>query len=124
MPKTRPLCPCVFAERNHRDGLRIHPAYPKSPKGGHLLCGERELIIHNSIKSSVILRVLCGEKNKKGNVPKKHIPFFVHPMGIEPISSEPESGILSIELRVHPHIFGCKSTNNLNALLTNPAKLQ
>ena len=41
-------------------------------------------------------------QNKKRNVPQKHIPFFVHPMGIEPISSEPESGILSIELRVHP----------------------
>ena len=27
---------------------------------------------------------------------------FVHPMRIELISSEPESGILSIELRVHP----------------------
>ena len=39
---------------------------------------------------------------QKGNVPKKHIPFFVHPMRIELISSEPESGILSIELRVHP----------------------
>ena len=38
----------------------------------------------------------------KRNVPQKHIPFFVHPMRIELISSEPESGILSIELRVHP----------------------
>ncbi len=27
--------------------------------------------------------------------------FSVHPGGIEPPSSEPESGILSIELRVH-----------------------
>ena len=42
------------------------------------------------------------------NVPQKHIPFFVHPMRIELISSEPESGILSIELRVHPIFSGAK----------------
>ena len=29
----------------------------------------------------------------------------VHPAGIEPTSSEPESGILSIELRVHGYVL-------------------
>ena len=42
-------------------------------------------------------------------------------MGIEPISSEPESGILSIELRVHPKNRR-KSTNNLFVFLTKQEK--
>ena len=39
-------------------------------------------------------------KNRADNLSKTSARFIVHPMGIEPISSEPESGILSIELRV------------------------
>ena len=37
---------------------------------------------------------------KKVDTPSGTSTFFVHPMRIELISSEPESGILSIELRV------------------------
>ena len=47
---------------------------------------------------------------------------FVHPMRIELISSEPESGILSIELRVHSEKW-CKNINNLFVFLTNQEKI-
>ena len=43
---------------------------------------------------------------RKGCIFLQNAPlFFVHPMRIELISSEPESGILSIELRVHFLVF-------------------
>ena len=38
---------------------------------------------------------------KRSKIQMDFRPYFVHPMRIELISSEPESGILSIELRVH-----------------------
>ena len=49
------------------------------------------------------------------------MPITVHPMRIELISSEPESGILSIELRVHS-LEWRKSTNNLLSFLTKRKK--
>ena len=42
---------------------------------------------------------------------------LVHPMGIEPISPDPESGILSIELRVR--IKWSKNTKYISFYLNN-----
>ena len=49
--------------------------------------------------------LFCPQTNKKAENPSKTFSFsFVHPMRIELISSEPESDILSVELRVRHFI--------------------